>query len=99
MTATSRSVLIGTLAIAGAAAGYFLPIVGPILVVVLVLLIISAVVDEGGGLADLVLTPFSALLLWLRQPDENRWVRRSPVLGLITGSIGRWVYNGMLGGV
>ena len=80
----------------GALVGYFVPIVGTILTVCLLLMLIAALLgDTGGAMADLVARPFAALGGWLAKKDDSRWLRRAPFIGLVAGTLIRWVANGL----
>jgi hypothetical protein len=84
------------LAAGGALVGYLIPIVGTILTVCLLLVIVAALLgDNGGAMADLVARPFSMLGAWLARTDGHRWQRRAPVIGLVAGSMIRWIANGL----
>jgi len=84
------------LAVGGTLAGYYISVVGTILTVCLLLVLVAALLgDTGGAMADLVARPFSALGDWLRKKDEHSWLRRAPVIGLVAGSMIRWIATGL----
>jgi hypothetical protein len=83
------------LAAAGALIGYLLPFLGTLAIVCLVLMLIVAFVGENGFKTDFVAVPFRVLSRWLSRNDASRWVKRAPIVGLVAGSLIRWVANGM----
>jgi hypothetical protein len=84
------------LTLIGAAIGFYVPIVGVVLTVCLLLVLLAALLgDEGGAMTDLVAAPFTVLGRWLAQRDESRWLRRGPFIGLLSGTVVRWVLNNM----
>jgi len=84
------------LAVGGTLLGYYIPILGTFLTVCLLLVIVATLLgDAGGAMAELVSRPFEALGGWLARKDESRWLRRAPVIGLVSGTLIRWVANGI----
>lgn len=84
------------LTFAGMVVGYYVPLVGVVLTVCLLLLLIAGLLgDEGGAMADLLVRPFAALGRWLAQKDDWRLVRLAPVIGLVTGTVFRWIVDGL----
>ncbi|HRK43316.1 MAG TPA: hypothetical protein PLH11_09760 [Gemmobacter sp.] len=91
MTRAQTNGLALGLALAAAALGYLVPVVGPILAVFLVLVVLAAVLGDEAGMAAVLLEPFAALARWLARSGEGRWLRRAPVFGLLAGATSRWI--------
>ena len=52
--------------------------------------------DAGGAMADLLARPFAGLGRWLTQKDDRRLVRLSPVIGLVSGTVFRWIVDSLI---
>jgi uncharacterized membrane protein YgaE (UPF0421/DUF939 family) len=91
-SALNRRAIACALAALGAALGFSVPIIGPIVILLIVLVAIAAVFDIS-GLAEAVFAPFQILASWLDKKDAFTWVRRAPFVGLIAGTAARWLIN------
>ena len=47
-------------------------------------------------MADLLARPFAGLGRWLTQKDDRRLVRLSPVIGLVSGTVIRWIVDSLI---
>ena len=81
----------------GMMVGYYVPLVGVILTVCVLLVLLAALLgDAGGAMADLIARPFAGLGRWLTQKDVRRLVRRAPVIGLVSGTVFRWIVDSLI---